>query len=78
MKRIPSIVTEPRMILILAVRIYQFAISPLLGPHCRFRPTCSEYFIESIRKHGTLRGTCRGMQRICKCHPFHPGGFDPP
>ena len=64
--------------LILLVRIYQLAISPWLGPNCRFTPSCSEYFILAVRKHGPVRGTWRGMCRICRCHPLHPGGHDPP
>ncbi len=60
------------------IRCYQWGISPLLGPRCRFHPTCSEYCLRSIRKYGILRGTFRGARRISKCHPFHPGGFDPP
>ena len=64
--------------LIVPVRIYQQMISPLLGPTCRFRPTCSEYFIQSVKKHGPLRGSWRGVCRIARCHPFHPGGDDPP
>lgn len=60
------------------IRIYQFAISPLLGPTCRFRPTCSEYFIQSVRKHGLCRGTWKGVCRILRCHPWNAGGYDPP
>jgi putative membrane protein insertion efficiency factor len=64
--------------LILLVRFYQVAISPWLGPNCRFTPTCSEYFILAVRKHGPVRGAWRGVRRICRCHPLHPGGYDPP
>jgi putative membrane protein insertion efficiency factor len=64
--------------LILLVRVYQLAISPWLGPNCRFRPTCSEYFILAVRKHGPVRGAWRGVCRVCRCHPLHPGGYDPP
>jgi hypothetical protein len=64
--------------LILVVRIYQVTISPLLGPSCRFTPSCSAYFIQSVQKYGVLRGSWRGLCRIGRCHPFHPGGFDPP
>jgi len=60
------------------VRVYQWTLSPLLGRHCRFRPTCSAYFIESVRKHGAVKGCWRGVLRILRCHPFHPGGYDPP
>lgn len=66
------------MVLIALVRCYQIALSPLLGANCRFQPTCSAYFIEAVRKYGAVRGGFRGMLRICRCHPFHPGGYDPP
>jgi uncharacterized protein len=68
----------PSSILILLARGYQTFVSPLLGPHCRFQPSCSAYFILSIQKHGALLGTLRGLRRISRCHPFHPGGYDPP
>jgi putative membrane protein insertion efficiency factor len=64
--------------LIAGVRLYQLAIRPILPPLCRFEPSCSEYFIEAVRKHGPLRGTCKGVGRICRCHPWNPGGYDPP
>lgn len=63
---------------ILAVRLYQRGISPLIGPSCRFQPTCSEYMILAIRKHGLLRGGFKGIWRIVRCNPFNRGGFDPP
>jgi putative membrane protein insertion efficiency factor len=68
----------PSKILIWLVRFYQVCLSPLLGPTCRFQPTCSAYLIQAVEKYGAIRGSFRGMIRICKCHPFHPGGFDPP
>jgi uncharacterized protein len=68
----------PRLILIGAVKVYQWTLSPLLGRQCRFEPTCSVYFTEAVRKHGAVRGAVRGALRICRCHPFHPGGYDPP
>ena len=68
----------PGMVLIGLVRLYQLLLSPLLGQRCRFTPTCSSYFIESVRKYGTIRGCWRGTLRICRCHPWHPGGYDPP
>jgi len=64
--------------LIAAVRLYQMVLSPIFGRQCRFYPTCSAYFIGAVRKHGAVRGGLRGMWRICRCHPFHPGGYDPP
>jgi len=68
----------PRRALIAAVRIYQWTISPLIGPRCRFEPSCSVYFILSVEKYGVVRGALRGLARIARCHPFHPGGYDPP
>lgn len=64
--------------LVLLVRGYQVTLSPLLGPQCRFTPTCSEYFIASVRKYGPLVGAWRGTLRILRCHPFSQGGHDPP
>lgn len=65
-------------VLIAAVRGYQLLLSPLLGRRCRFHPTCSEYFILSVRKHGPLVGAARGVRRVLRCHPLNPGGYDPP
>lgn len=63
------------------LRAYQRAISPvlqLLGVHCRFQPTCSQYALEALAKHGALQGGLRTIGRLLRCHPLHPGGFDPP
>lgn len=68
----------PRWLLIGLVRMYQWTLSPLVGRECRFTPTCSQYFIEAVRKYGAVRGSWRGVLRICRCHPWHPGGYDPP
>ncbi|MBV8637094.1 MAG: membrane protein insertion efficiency factor YidD [Candidatus Eremiobacteraeota bacterium] len=65
-----------RYLLILPIRLYQIAISPLLGPHCRFYPSCSQYAVESITRFGALRGTWFTLRRIARCHPGHPGGVD--
>ena len=62
---------------ILLIRFYQLFISPLFPPTCRFYPTCSRYAIEAIQKKGVLRGVLLAIKRIAKCHPFHPGGYDP-
>lgn len=59
------------------VRGYQIFISPLLGAHCRFTPTCSAYFIEAVEKYGPLKGSWLGIKRILRCHPGNPGGYDP-
>jgi putative membrane protein insertion efficiency factor len=60
------------------VRVYQLTLSPLLGPCCRFYPGCSQYFILAVRKYGPCRGAAKGVWRLCRCHPWNPGGFDPP
>jgi putative membrane protein insertion efficiency factor len=73
-----SIWQLPSTLLITAVRAYQWTLSPLVGRYCRFQPTCSVYFIEAVQKYGAVRGAWRGLKRIGRCHPFHPGGFDPP
>lgn len=65
-------------VLIALVRLYQIVLSPILGGQCRFTPTCSAYMIEAIQKYGPLSGAWRGLRRILRCHPFHPGGYDPP
>ncbi|MEM7314038.1 MAG: membrane protein insertion efficiency factor YidD [Planctomycetota bacterium] len=68
----------PAWTLIFLVRCYQYMISPLLGPCCRFTPSCSHYFIQSVQKYGAVRGSWKGFLRICRCHPFNKGGYDPP
>jgi putative membrane protein insertion efficiency factor len=73
---------DPRFLfsesLILVIRGYRLLISPLLGPVCRFHPSCSVYMVESIRKHGAFKGVLRGLGRLSRCHPWNPGGYDPP
>ncbi len=68
----------PAWLLIIAVRGYQFFLGPLLGGRCRFTPSCSNYFIEAVEKYGAIRGAAKGLWRLCRCHPFCPGGYDPP
>jgi hypothetical protein len=63
--------------LVAGIRGYQYAIRPLLGPSCRFYPSCSEYAREAIERHGAARGSLLAVRRIAKCHPYHPGGYDP-
>ena len=60
-----------------SIRLYQLLLSSVLGPRCRFFPTCSTYTQEAIEQHGLWRGSKLGLKRICKCHPFHSGGYDP-
>ena len=67
-----------RRTVILGVRGYQLLISPWLGQNCRFVPSCSAYMIEAVEKYGVIRGVWKGLRRIGRCHPLHPGGFDPP
>ena len=59
------------------IKCYRYAISPMLGNHCRFSPSCSEYAIIAIQRHGLFKGGIMSIIRIGKCHPWHPGGFDP-
>jgi uncharacterized protein len=66
-----------RALLIALIRVYQLGISPLLGPHCRFYPSCSQYAREAIERHGALRGGWLALRRILRCHPWQPGGVDP-
>jgi putative membrane protein insertion efficiency factor len=67
----------PRQLLAGLVRGYQLVISPLLPPSCRFMPSCSQYALEAIVRHGAVKGTWLAARRLVRCHPFHPGGFDP-
>lgn len=73
-----TLVGLPSWLLIGVVRLYQIFLSPVFGRQCRFLPTCSQYFILAVKKYGAVRGSFRGALRICRCHPFHPGGYDPP
>lgn len=66
-----------KRLLIGLLRFYQYAISPLLGRRCRYFPTCSEYAVEAVQKHGAMKGGWLGLKRVCRCHPWHPGGYDP-
>ena len=63
--------------IILLIKIYQYCVSPMLGPHCRFTPTCSQYALDAIRQYGPYKGVVLAGRRILKCHPFHAGGVDP-
>lgn len=67
----------PRHLVALLIRGYQWTLSPLLPASCRFHPSCSQYTLEAVRKYGVLRGGWLGIRRLARCHPFHPGGFDP-
>ena len=63
--------------LLLAVRVYQRFISPLSAPSCRFYPSCSDFASEAIERHGAFRGVLLALRRLGRCHPWHPGGYDP-
>jgi uncharacterized protein len=62
---------------LILIRIYQSVISPFLGPACRFYPSCSEYAYEAVDKYGVIKGGYLAAKRLFRCHPLHPGGFDP-
>ncbi len=64
-------------LLVLLIRGYQVTLSPLLPSACRYQPTCSRYALEAVERHGALKGVWLGAKRIARCHPFHPGGYDP-
>jgi uncharacterized protein len=66
-----------RSIFLGLIRFYQYFISPMMAPACRFYPSCSTYAHDSIKLHGTAKGLYLGIRRILRCHPFHPGGYDP-
>lgn len=63
--------------LLFLIRAYQLIVSPVLPPACRFHPSCSRYAFEAVRRHGPLKGAWLTLVRLLKCHPFHPGGYDP-
>jgi putative membrane protein insertion efficiency factor len=66
-----------KALLLMLLRGYQLGISPFLGQKCRFFPSCSNYAVEAIQEYGALKGSALATKRLCKCHPWHPGGFDP-
>lgn len=66
-----------KILLIWLIKAYRSLISPLFPPSCRFQPTCSQYAIEAVERFGVLRGSWLAIKRILRCHPFHPGGYDP-
>ncbi len=74
MKRLADLPARAALGLIAA---YRYGVSPMLGPRCRFFPSCSEYTALAIRTHGLVRGVAYGTRRLAKCHPWHPGGYDP-
>lgn len=66
-----------RHVAALLIRLYQWTVSPLLGPRCRFYPSCSQYALEAIQRFGVLKGGWLAARRLARCHPWQPGGFDP-
>ena len=66
-----------RLTLKVLIRFYQIVLSPFVGQHCRFYPSCSNYALEAIQRHGSARGSWLAVKRLCRCHPWHPGGVDP-
>jgi uncharacterized protein len=65
-------------LLVGTIWIYQHTLSPLFGPACRFEPSCSRYMALALQKYGLLQGLAKGLRRLSRCHPWHPGGYDPP
>lgn len=72
-----SLLDLPRRALAGLIRGYQIVLSPLLPPSCRFHPSCSQYALEAVNRHGAMKGTWLAARRLAKCHPFNPGGYDP-
>ncbi|CAG0976074.1 Putative membrane protein insertion efficiency factor [Burkholderiales bacterium] len=66
-----------KQVLTAAIRGYQYVLRPMLGNNCRFFPSCSDYAREAIERHGAAKGSWLATKRICRCHPYHPGGYDP-
>lgn len=71
------LISLPKRLMLALIRFYRRQISPALPPSCRFTPTCSQYAVEAIEKYGALKGGYLAIRRILKCHPLHPGGYDP-
>ena len=72
-----SLLELPRRSLAGLIRGYQLVLSPLLPPSCRFYPSCSQYALEAVSRHGAMKGTWLAARRLARCHPFNPGGYDP-
>ena len=72
-----DLLTLPRWIGAGLIRSYQRFLSPAFTPRCRFAPSCSQYTLEAVERYGLVKGSWLGIRRLAKCHPFHPGGYDP-
>jgi hypothetical protein len=66
-----------KTVLLALIRVYQYTLRPLLGANCRFAPSCSNYAREALDRHGAMKGGYLALRRILRCHPYHPGGYDP-
>jgi hypothetical protein len=66
-----------KQLLLALIAFYRYAVSPMLGRRCRFFPSCSEYAAEAVEKYGAIKGAGLSLHRLCRCHPWNPGGFDP-
>ena len=66
-----------RQVLIILIKAYRYLVSPWLGSHCRFYPSCSQYALEALQEHGAVRGSWLSLRRLSRCHPWHAGGVDP-
>ncbi len=73
----PSAASWLTRALLFFIRVYQYLLSPYFGTQCRFVPSCSHYAVEALGKYGTIRGSGLAVRRLCRCHPWRPGGFDP-
>ena len=78
MRRLASVCrTAGQHLMVGLIRLYQLLLSPLLGPRCRFHPSCSHYAVEAIQRHGPVKGGYLSLRRVARCHPLNPGGYDP-
>jgi putative membrane protein insertion efficiency factor len=66
-----------KFLLVALIQVYRYTLSPMLGRQCRFEPSCSTYALEALQVHGAARGSWLATKRVCCCHPWHPGGYDP-
>ncbi len=66
-----------RQIILLLIKVYRLILSPFIGQHCRYTPTCSEYALESVERYGAMQGSWLAVKRLSRCHPWHAGGYDP-